>query len=126
MLRGDCNGRHSSRMQIDQHNPKTQSKSISKVSQNSSKSTNSQIQSQNPSKSQLPQMSQIPSSQDPSKPTGPPALREVVVGTRTGVSMVIPLKLDDSQVKAVVDSGAQATVMSDEFYRSHQESTKDK
>ena len=32
--------------------------------------------------------------------------------------MVIPLKLDDSKVKAVVDSGAQATVMSDEFYRS--------
>ena len=32
--------------------------------------------------------------------------------------MVIPLKVDDSDAEAVVDSGAQATVMSDEFYRS--------
>ena len=32
--------------------------------------------------------------------------------------MVILLKVDDSDAEAVVDSGAQATVMSDEFYRS--------
>ena len=32
--------------------------------------------------------------------------------------MLVPLKLDNSDVKAVVDSGAQATVMSDEFYKS--------
>ena len=32
--------------------------------------------------------------------------------------MVIPLKVDDSDAEAVVDSGAQATVMSDEFYKS--------
>ena len=54
----------------------------------------------------------------PSKPTESPALREVVVGTQTGMSIVIPLKVDDSDAEAVVDSGAQATVMSDEFYRS--------
>ena len=32
--------------------------------------------------------------------------------------MLVPLKLDDSDVEAVVDSGAQATVMSDELYKS--------
>ena len=34
------------------------------------------------------------------------------------MSMVVPLKVDDSDAEAVVDSRAQATVMSDEFYRS--------
>ena len=30
---------------------------------------------------------------------------------------MIPLKIDDSDAEAIVDSGAQATVMSDEFYK---------
>ena len=114
-------------MQIGQHNPdpKSQSKPIPKASQISSNSTNSQLsqKSQIPSNSTDSQLSQ--KSHIPFKPTESPALREVVVGTRTGMSMVIPLKVDDSDAEAVVDSGAQATVMSDEFYRVTQESTKD-
>ena len=95
-------------MQIGQHSPdpKSQSKLIPKASQISSNSTNSQLsqKSQIPSNSTDSQLSQ--KSHIPSKPTESPALREVVVGTRTGMSMVVPLKVDDSDAEAVVDSGA--------------------
>ena len=83
-----------SRMCIDQHNPDPRPRNP--------QSPHTQSQ-----KSQIPSMS-----------TKPPTLREVVVGTRTGMSMMVPLKLDNADVQAVVDSGAQATVMSDEFYKS--------
>ena len=106
-------------MHRDQHNPDTTSPT------KQSQIPKSQVkQSQVPPKYAKFQHSQT-QSQGPSRPTKSPALREVVVGARTGVSMLVPLKLDDSDVEAVVDSGVQATVMSDELYKSLQESPKD-
>ena len=98
-------------MYRDQHNPDP-------------KSRIKQSQGPCPTKSQH-SSTQSCQSQGPSNPTEFPALGEVVVGAQTGMSMLVPLKLDNSDVKAVVDSGAQAIVMSDEFYKSLKNPPKD-
>ena len=37
----------------------------------------------------------------------PSALREVIIGKKSGISMMIPLKLDGAELEALVDSGSQ-------------------
>ena len=46
------------------------------------------------------------------------ALHEVIIGKKSGMSMMIPLRLDGTELEALVDSGAQVTVISHEMYKS--------
>ena len=55
------------------------------------------------------------STQLPKREKSHHALHKVIVGKKTVMSMMIPLKLNDSKVQGSIDTEAQTTVMIEEF-----------